>query len=302
MQYLRTPESCFDNLEGYSFSANYLQVDDFEGGTLRLHYVDEGSKEAPVVLMMHGEPSWSYLYRKMIPPVVAAGYRVIAPDLIGFGKSDKPTKRSDYTYQRHVDWVRNILIQLDLHDVTLMCQDWGGLLGLRLVAEHADRFARVCAANTMLPTGDHQASEAFMSWKNFSQEVPEFPCGGIIKGATTTDLSPAVIDAYNAPYLDESYKEGARQFPTLVPVTPDDPASDVNRAAWQQLSQFNKPFLTAFSDSDPVTAGGDKIFQKLVPGCAGQSHTTIENGGHFLQEDQGEALAGVLIKFIRSTS
>lgn len=302
MQYLRTPESCFDNLEGYSFSANYLQVDDFEGGTLRLHYVDEGSKEAPVVLMMHGEPSWSYLYRKMIPPVVAAGYRVIAPDLIGFGKSDKPTKRSDYTYQRHVDWVRNILIQLDLHDVTLMCQDWGGLLGLRLVAEHADRFARVCAANTMLPTGDHQASEAFMSWKNFSQEVPEFPCGGIIKGATTTDLSPAVIDAYNAPYPDESYKEGARQFPTLVPVTPDDPASDVNRAAWQQLSQFNKPFLTAFSDSDPVTAGGDKIFQKLVPGCAGQSHTTIENGGHFLQEDQGEALAGVLIKFIRSTS
>lgn len=302
MQYLRTPESCFDNLEGYSFSANYLQVDDFEGGTLRLHYVDEGSKEAPVVLMMHGEPSWSYLYRKMIPPVVAAGYRVIAPDLIGFGKSDKPTKRSDYTYQRHVDWVRNILIQLDLHDVTLMCQDWGGLLGLRLVAEHADRFARVCAANTMLPTGDHQASEAFMSWKNFSQEVPEFPCGGIIKGATTTDLSPAVIDAYNAPYPDESYKEGARQFPTLVPVTPDDPASDVNRAAWQQLSQFNKPFLTAFSDSDPVTAGGDKIFQKLVPGCAVQSHTTIENGGHFLQEDQGEALAGVLIKFIRSTS
>ncbi len=302
MQYLRTPESCFDNLEGYSFSANYLQVDDFEGGTLRLHYVDEGSKEAPVVLMMHGEPSWSYLYRKMIPPVLAAGYRVIAPDLIGFGKSDKPTKRSDYTYQRHVDWVRNVLTQLDLHDVTLMCQDWGGLLGLRLVAEHADRFARVCAANTMLPTGDHQASEAFMSWKNFSQEVPEFPCGGIIKGATTTDLSPAVIDAYNAPYPDESYKEGARQFPTLVPVTPDDPASDVNRAAWQQLSQFNKPFLTAFSDSDPVTAGGDKIFQKLVPGCAGQPHTTIENGGHFLQEDQGEALAGVLIKFIRSTS
>lgn len=302
MQYLRTPDSCFDNLEGYDFSANFLQVEDFEGGTLRMHYIDEGSKEAPVVLMMHGEPSWSYLYRKMIPPVVAAGYRVIAPDLIGFGKSDKPTKRTDYTYQRHVDWVRNLLTQLDLQGVTLMCQDWGGLLGLRLVAEHADRFARVCAANTMLPTGDHDPGEAFMNWKSFSQEVPEFPCGGIIKGATTTELSQAVINAYNAPYPDESYKEGARQFPTLVPVTPDDPASDVNRAAWKQLSQFRKPFLTAFSDSDPVTAGGDKVFQKLIPGCAGQLHTTIENGGHFLQEDQGEVLADVLIQFIRSTS
>lgn len=301
MQFLRTPDDCFDNLEDYDFQPHYLQVDDFEGGSLRMHYLDEGSKEAPVVLMMHGEPSWSYLYRKMIPPVVAAGYRVIAPDLIGFGKSDKPSKRTDYTYQRHVDWVRNILTQLDLKDVTLMCQDWGGLLGLRLVAEHAERFARVCAGNTMLPTGDHQPGEAFFKWKEFSQSVPEFPCGGIIKGATTTELSQAVIDAYNAPYPDESYKEGARQFPTLVPVTPDDPASDINRAAWKQLSRFNKPFLTAFSDTDPVTAGGDKVFQKLVPGCAGQNHTTIINGGHFLQEDQGPALAEVLIDFIRST-
>lgn len=265
-----------------------------------MHYLDEGPKDGEVVLMLHGEPSWSFLYRKMVGPVVAAGYRVIAPDLIGFGKSDKPSKREDYSYQRHLDWVRNVITQLDLQGITLMCQDWGGLLGLRLVAEHPDKFARVCAANTMLPTGDHAPSEAFFKWKEFSQTVPSFPAGGIIKGATTTDLDPAVVDAYNAPYPDESYKEGARQFPTLVPVTPDDPASEANRAAWKVLQTWDKPFLTAFSDSDPVTAGGDKLMQKLIPGCTGQNHTTIFNGGHFLQEDQGEALAQVLIEFIQT--
>ena len=250
---------------------------------------------------MHGEPSWSYLYRKMIPVLVEAGYRVIAPDLVGFGRSDKPSQRSDYTYQRHVDWMREALIdQLDLQQVTLVCQDWGGLIGLRLVAEHAERFARVVAANTMLPTGDHDPGEAFNNWKKFSQEVPEFPCGGIIKGATTTELDAAVIAAYDAPYPDESYKEGARQFPTLVPATPDNPAADANRAAWGVLSQWSKPFLTAFSDSDPITAGGDKLMQKLIPGTKGQNHTTIVNGGHFLQEDQGEILAQVVAEFIQA--
>ena len=301
MEALRTPDACFENLPGYSFAPNYLMVDDSEGGQLRVHYLDEGPKSGEIVLLMHGEPSWSYLYRKMIPVLVDAGYRVIAPDLVGFGRSDKPSQRSDYTYQRHVDWMREALIdQLDLQQVTLVCQDWGGLIGLRLVAEHAECFARVVAANTMLPTGDHDPGEAFNNWKKFSQEVPEFPCGGIIKGATTTELDAAVIAAYDAPYPDESYKEGARQFPTLVPVTPDNPAADANRAAWGVLSQWSKPFLTAFSDSDPITAGGDKLMQKLIPGTKGQNHTTIVNGGHFLQEDQGEILAQVVAEFIQA--
>ena len=300
MEYLRTPEERFNDLPGFDFKAHYLHVDDFEGGQLRLHYLDEGPQDGEIVLMLHGEPSWCFLYRKMIGPIVGAGYRVIAPDLIGFGKSDKPSLRSDYTYQRHLDWIRNVVTQLNLTDVTLMCQDWGGLLGMRLVAEHPDRFARVCAANTMLPTGDHPAGEAFMNWKTFSQEVPEFPAGGIIKGGTTTILPQQVIDAYNAPYPDESYKEGARQFPTLVPVTPDNPASEANRQAWKVLSQWTKPWITAFSDSDPVTAGGDKLMQKLIPGCKGQAHTTIVNGGHFLQEDQGEQLAEVLLTFMQT--
>ncbi|WP_299084360.1 haloalkane dehalogenase [uncultured Paraglaciecola sp.] len=298
MKFLTTPEHCFEQLADYPYPPHFLEVDDTEGGALKLHYIDAGPKNGDVVLMLHGEPSWSYLYRKMIDPVVAAGYRVIAPDLIGFGKSDKPTKRSDYTYQRHLDWLRQVMIQLELKDITLVCQDWGGLLGLRLVAEHADLFARVLAANTMLPTGDHGASEAFMNWQKFSQEVDVFPVAGIIKGSTVTTLSAEVLAAYDAPFPDESYKAGARQFPLLVPTTPDNPASEANRHAWQALQQFTKPFITAFSDSDPVTAGGDKIMQKLIPGCAGQAHTTIAQGGHFLQEEQGEKLAEVLLTFM----
>jgi haloalkane dehalogenase len=298
LQFLTTPEHCFEQIVDFCYPPQFLQVDDFEGGSLKLHYVDEGPRDANVVLMLHGEPSWAYLYRKMIDPVVAAGYRVIAPDLIGFGKSDKPTERSDYTYQRHLDWVREVIIQLDLKEITLVCQDWGGLLGLRLVAEHTNVFARVLAANTMLPTGDHLPNEAFLNWQTFSQQVEVFPVAGIIKGATVTSLSPEVLAAYNAPFPDETYKAGVRQFPLLVPTTPEDPASEANRQAWQTLQQFNKPFITAFSDSDPVTAGGDKIMQKLIPGCKGQAHTTIEKGGHFLQEDQGEKLAEVLLSFM----
>lgn len=300
LQYLTTPEHCFEQITDFSYTPHFLQVDDNEGGLLKLHYVDEGPKDGDVVLMLHGEPSWSYLYRKMIGPVVAAGYRVITPDLIGFGKSDKPTERSDYTFQRHLDWVRQVIIQLDLKDITLICQDWGGLLGLRLVAEHSDLFARVLAANTMLPTGDHGASEAFLNWQTFSQEVEVFPVAGIIKGATVSPLSPEVLAAYDAPFPDETYKAGVRQFPLLVPTTPDNPASQDNRLAWESLQQFKKPFITAFSDSDPVTAGGDKIMQKLIPGCEGQAHTTIEQGGHFLQEDKGEQLAEVLLTFMNA--
>ena len=301
MEFLRTPDSRFTNLPGYAFNPNYLLVDDSEGGQLRVHYLDEGPASADPVLLMHGEPSWSYLYRKMIPILVAAGHRVIAPDLIGFGRSDKPTRRQDYSYQRHVGWMQSLLDQLQLERITLVCQDWGGLLGLRLVAAHPERFARVVAANTMLPTGDHNPGEAFKNWQKFSQQVPVFPAGGVIKGGTSSALPQAVIDAYDAPYPDESYKEGARQFPLLVPITPDDPASAANRAAWQVLGQWHKPFLTAFSDSDPVTAGGDKVMQKLIPGTRGQAHTTIVNAGHFLQEDQGEQLAEVVVRFIAAT-
>ena len=298
MQYLRTPDACFEGLTAYPFKPNYLFVDDFDCGEMRMHYLDEGSKDGEVVLLLHGEPSWSFLYRNMIAPITDKGYRVIVPDLIGFGRSDKPTKRSDYTYQRHLDWLRNILSQLSLENITLVCQDWGGLLGLRLVAEHPDKFARVLAANTMLPTGDHAPGEAFMKWRTFSQEVAEFPVAGIIKGATVTELAPSVLEGYNAPYPSEEHKAGVRQFPLLVPITTDDPQTENNRAAWQTLKRFSKPFLTAFSDSDPVTAGGDKIMQKLIPGTQGQSHTTITNGGHFLQEDQPQQLAQVLLQFI----
>jgi haloalkane dehalogenase len=302
MEYLRTPDQCFDNLPGYSFAASYLSVDDSEGGELRVHYLDEGPKDAAPILLMHGEPSWSYLYRKMIPILVAAGHRVIAPDLIGFGKSDKPTKRDDYSYQRHVDWMTSVLTQLDLNSTTLVCQDWGGLIGLRLLAENNDRFDRVVVANTMLPTGDEPAGEAFLNWLKFSQEVPVFPVGQIIKGANVTDIPDNVLAAYDAPYPDESYKEGARQFPTLVPITPDNPAAVKNKAAWANLKQWTKPMLTAFSDSDPIMAGGDKIFQQLVPGAVGQDHTTIVNAGHFLQEDQGEDLAREVVNFITANS
>ena len=298
MKTLRTPDSRFANLPDYDFAPQYLMVDDSEGGELRVHYLDEGPRDADPVLLLHGEPSWCYLYRKMIPILTAAGYRVIAPDLPGFGRSDKPAARTDYTYQRHVDWMQSVLDQLDLKNITLFCQDWGGLIGLRLVADNPDRFARVAAGNTMLPTGDHDPGESFRKWQQFSQETPEFNVGGAIKSGTTTPLSQAIIDAYNAPFPDESYKEGARQFPLLVPITPDDPASENNRAAWIELSKWTKPFITLFSDSDPITAGGDRVMQKLIPGTKGQDHTTIANAGHFLQEDQGEKLAELLVKFI----
>jgi haloalkane dehalogenase len=301
MKILRTPDVRFDNLPGYPFEPNYVDVPDGAEGILRIHYVDEGPRENAPVLLMHGEPSWSYLYRKMIPIIVEAGLRVVAPDLVGFGRSDKPADRKNYTYQRHVDWMRSWLDALDLRQINLFGQDWGGLIGLRLVAQNPDRFSRVVAANTGLPTGDHNISEAFIKWRKFSREIPEFPVGAVIQGATKTVLSDDVVAAYEAPFPDEAYKEGARIFPSLVPISPDDPAAPANREAWKVLSVFNKPFLTAFSDGDPITAGGDKIFQKLIPGAKGQPHTVIKGGGHFLQEDCAEELARVLVDFITET-
>ena len=293
MELLRTPDERFANLPGYPFAPHYVEVDG-----VRIHYLDEGPADAEPVLLMHGEPSWSYLYRTMIPIITAAGYRAVAPDLVGFGRSDKPAQREDYTYQRHVDWMRGVVEQLDLQRVTLVGQDWGGLIGLRLAAEHEERFARIVAANTGLPTGDHPMGEAFSRWQQFSQQVPDFHAGGIVKGGCVSELAPEVIAAYDAPFPDDRYKAGARQFPMLVPNSPDDPAAPANRKAWEVFTRWQKPFLTAFSDSDPVTRGADQLFQKLIPGAKGQPHTTIIGGGHFLQEDKGPELAQIVVDFL----
>ena len=302
MKILRTPDSRFENLPNYPFKPNYLNVPDGEGGELRVHYVEAGPPKADPVLLMHGEPSWSYLYRKMIPIIVDAGFRAVAPDLIGFGRSDKPVDRKDYTYQRHVDWMQALLDKLDLQRITLVCQDWGGLIGLRLVAQNPARFSRVVVANTGLPTGDNPISDAFLSWRKYSQEVPEFKVGGIIAMSNPNDpLSHDIIAAYDAPFPDDTYKEGARIFPSLVPITPDDPASNANREAWKVLSRFEKPFVTMFSDGDPITRGGERIFQELVPGAKGQPHTIIKGGGHFLQENRGEEFARAVVDFISRT-
>ncbi len=301
MDILRTPDERFENLPGFPFAPHYLDVASGDGDALRVHYIDEGPADSETVLCLHGEPSWSYLYRKMIPVFVAAGFRAVAPDLVGFGRSDKPAAREDYSYQAHVDWMTAFLTGLDLTGVTLVAQDWGGLIGLRLLAENPERFARAVVANTGLPTGDQDLGEAFRAWRKFSQEIPEFPVGGIIQQATVTDLAADVVAAYDAPFPDESYKAGVRQFPMLVPASPDDPAAPANRAAWQILQTWDKPFLTAFSDNDPITGGGEAVFQKLVPGAKGQPHTTITGGGHFLQEDKGEDLARVVVDFMAAT-
>ena len=301
MKALRTPDERFVNLPGYPYQPHYVEVPSGDGGTLRMHFVDEGPRDAEVVLMLHGEPSWSYLYRKVIDVVVAAGLRAVAPDLIGFGRSDKPTERADYSYQRHVDWMDGFLRATALPPVTLLCQDWGGLIGLRLCGEQPERFARVVAANTFLPTRDRSPGEAFFAWRKFSQEIPEFPTGGIIKGATARELGPGVREAYDAPFPDESYQAGARQFPLLVPASPDDPAAPANRAAWAALAKFERPFLTAFGDSDPVTRGADGALHKHVAGAQGQPHTTIARAGHFLQEDAGEELGRIVVDFVGRT-
>ena len=297
MDILRTPDERFTGLPGYPFAPHYVEVDG-----LRVHHVDEGPREAAPVLMLHGEPSWSYLYRTMIPVFTAAGYRAVAPDLVGFGRSDKPAARDDYTYARHVAWMRGVVEALDLRDITLVCQDWGGLIGLRLVAEMGDRFSRVVAANTFLPTGDQDPGDAFRAWQQYSQTVPDFHVGGIVRGGCASEPPPEVVAAYDAPFPDDTYKAGARQFPLLVPTTPDNPASAANRAAWEVLQRWDRPFLTAFGDSDAITRGADRVLQKLIPGAAGQPHTVIANAGHFIQEDRGEELAGLTVDFMVATA
>jgi haloalkane dehalogenase len=283
MKVLRTPDDRFEGLADWPFAPRYAEVKDTGGTELRMAYVDEGPRDAAPVLLMHGEPSWSYLYRKIIPGLVARGHRVLAPDLIGFGRSDKPADRADYTYGRHVDWTSQWLTGLDLKDITLFCQDWGGLIGLRLVAAYPERFAGVAVANTGLPTGTGM-TEGFANWLAFSQKIPIMAVGALLQGGSVRELTPAEVAAYDAPFPDESYKEGARQFPTLVPVTPEHAQVAENLAAWTVLEAFDKPFVTAFSDADPVSGGGEKVFQARVPGTKGQPHVTL-HGGHFLQED-----------------
>ena len=262
------------------------------------HYVDEGPRDAEVVICLHGEPTWGYLYRNFIPEL-AKHYRVIVPDHMGFGKSETPADRT-YTLQTHVENLTHLIEELDLNNITFVCQDWGGLIGLRLVAANPDRFARVVAANTFLPTGEVSPGEAFLAWRKFSQETPNFDSGRIVSGAVTCELGDDIIAAYNAPFPDDSFKAGPRQFPTLVPVSADAPQASENKEAWRRLSAFDKPFLTAFSDSDPITKNGERVFQELIKGCEGQKHTTIKDGGHFLQEDQGEQLAEVVVEFLKA--
>ena len=299
METLRTPDERFADLPDFPYAPRAVDVDAGDGsGPVRMAYIDEGPRDGRVVLMLHGEPSWSFLYRKMIPPIVAAGHRAVAPDLVGFGRSDKPTSTDDYTYARHVAWVSSFLDAADLHDITLVCQDWGGLIGLRIVAEQPERFAGVVAANTFLPDGTGTPSKAFLDWQRFSQTVEVFPTGMILQGATNTELTDAEVAAYEAPFPDQTYVAGARVFPALVPTSPDDPGAQANATAWETLATFDKPFVTAFSDGDPVTGGNDVPLQRRIRGAQGQPHVTLEGGHHFLQEDVGPELAQVVIDLV----
>jgi haloalkane dehalogenase len=316
MEYKRTPDECFENLKDYPFEPHYLTIDDTEGGELRVHYLDEGPPDGPVVLLIHGQPTWSYLYRHMIPPLVEAGFRIVAPDLIGFGRSDKPTRTADYTYARHVTWMTEWMTALDLNGITVFFQDWGSLIGLRLVAAFPERFDNVVLANGGMPTGmvpeqytdplreayktlpvvkvqelgerfhDTTGIPGFLYWRKFCAESPDLDIGLLMTEGLGASSESDTAAAYRAPFPDDSYLAGARQFPSLVPLFHDEPEVEENKVAWQALRKFDKPFMLAFSDNDPVTAGGDKKFLEEVPGCKGVAHRTVKNAGHFLQQDQ----------------
>jgi haloalkane dehalogenase len=295
MKLLRTPDDRFANLPGYPFAPHYTEVED----ALRLHFIDEGPRDGAPIVMLHGEPSWSYLYRKMIPGFAAAGFRALAPDLIGFGRSDKPTEREDYSYARHVAWITRWLVDLDVRGATLVCQDWGSLIGLRVAAENQDRFARIVVANGFLPTARTPVPFAFRAWRAFASYSPLFPIGRIVATGCVSKLSPEVIAAYDAPFPTRAHTTGARVFPRLVPITESDPAIPANRAAWDALGQWNKPFLTLFGKNDPILGRSDAPLQAQVPGAKGQPHERFW-GGHFVQEDRGEYLAERIVHWLKT--
>jgi haloalkane dehalogenase len=290
MDVLRTPDSRFENLEGYPFVANYLDVTASDTRPLRMHFLDEGPIDGPPIVLLHGEPTWSYLYRTMIPPLADAGNRVLAPDLIGFGRSDKPSRVEDYTYLRHVEWVTAWFERLNLKDVTLFVQGWGSLIGLRLAAEQGDRIARLVVANGFLPTAQRPTPPAFYAWRAFARHSPVLPAGRIVSVGTVRRVPPKVRAGYDAPYPDKTYQAGARAFPQLVPTSPYDPAIPANRAAWKALSQWEKPCLAIFGARDPILGHADRPLIKHIPGAAGQPHARI-NASHFIQEDAGPELA-----------
>lgn len=297
LEILRTPDDAFAGLDDFPFAPHYADITDAADSTqLRVHYVDEGPRDAPVVLMMHGEPSWSYLYRHMIGPVVAAGFRVVAPDLIGFGKSDKPVRTSDYSYARHVGWMRSWLEQLDLTRITLACQDWGSLIGLRLASEMPERFKGVVLSNGGLPEGG-PAPRAFAIWRAFSKWSPVFPIGRIVNAGTRRALSAAEIAAYDAPFPNSRYKAGARIFPSFVPFENNVALPDQKRA-WAVFDQWDKPFLCCFADQDSITRGGEGRFIGRVPGTAGQAHRSLK-GGHFIQEDDPHGFSQAILEVAR---
>ncbi len=293
---LRTPEARFANLPAFPWAPHYTIV-----GGLRIAHIDEGPKDAAVVLLMHGEPAWSFLYRKMIPVLLQSGLRVVAPDLVGFGRSDKPARKSDYSYRNHVSWMQAWMVANGLHHITLFCQDWGSLIGLRLAAAAPERFERIVLANGGLPTGTTAVPPAFRIWRAFARYSPWFPIGRIVRAGCVSGLTDQEVAAYDAPFPSGAYRVAARLFPGFVPTTPDDPERANNEAAWAVFKRWEKPFLTLFSNRDPVTRGGYKPWQKLVPGAQGQPHVVVRDAGHFLQEDKGAEVATAVAAFIHAT-
>jgi haloalkane dehalogenase len=303
---LRTDEARFAGLADFAFTPRYVSLSDPHLGSLRMAAIDEGPRAAPVALLLHGEPTWSYLYRKIIPRVTQAGFRAVAPDFIGFGRSDKLLRRSDYTYDGFVTWLRAFVEALDLTRITLMCQDWGGPIGLRVLAAQPQRFAAVMAANTLLPNCEPPPrgirdwpGTLIESWVATAAAASDLPVSGIIAAVCRRPPAAEALHAYDAPFPDASFKTGVLAFPALIPIRADLPGIAENRKAWAVLERFEKPFMTAFSDADPTTAPWAEVFQRRVPGAAGQPHTTIRDAGHFLQEEQGEALAAVLVELLR---
>ena len=302
MDILRTPDERFVDLFDYDFEPHYVEIPSGDGQSLRVHYLDEGPRDGSLIVCMHGQPSWSYLYRHMIRGFAARGYRVVCPDLVGYGRSDKPSSVDDYSYANLVAWMSTWLRAVDLSGIHLFCQDWGGLIGLHLVAHMPERFTSVVASNTGLPAGYTGMNPVFEQWCHFARTVPEFEAGKIVSRGCVTELSDEAKAAYEAPFPDESYKAACRIIPSLVPLAEEHPAVPGNREAWEHLKRFDKPFLCAFSDSDPITAGGDRPFLKFVPGTAGQPHTVVESAGHFVQEDASERLVTLTHDFIEAQS